>query len=100
MGMVVGAYRRFDERGLRCGRDVAVIGGVQDNPISEFLSPPLTCFGLDTAALGRRLAEAALTAIDRTRNHQVTELIEELWPLHLIERASASLPQVSKQSAG
>jgi DNA-binding LacI/PurR family transcriptional regulator len=90
MGMVVGAYRRLGERGIRCGRDIAVIGGVQDNPISEFLSPPLTCFGLDTTALGSRLAEAALAAIDRGRENSKVDLIEELWPLHLIVRTSDS----------
>ena len=88
MGMVVGAYRRLSESGFRCGKDVAVIGGVQDNPISEFLSPPLTCFGLNTSALGRRLAEAALTAIDRGRDKGTTKVIEELWPLQMIVRSS------------
>jgi DNA-binding LacI/PurR family transcriptional regulator len=88
MSMVVGVYRRLAELGLHCGQDVAVIGGVEDNPISEFLSPPLTCFGLDTMALGRRLAEVALLALGTSRKREAAELIAELWPLHLIERGS------------
>jgi DNA-binding LacI/PurR family transcriptional regulator len=82
--MAVGIYRRLAECGLRCGADVAVLGGVHDTPVSEFLVPGLTCFSLDTAALGRRLAEVLLETLD----HRSAEPRGELWPLHLVERES------------
>jgi DNA-binding LacI/PurR family transcriptional regulator len=90
--MIVGIYRRLAELGLRCGADVAVLGGVHDTPISEFLLPALTCFSLDTVALGRRLAEILLATLDRRADPP----IGELWPLHLVERQSdrALLPPI------
>jgi DNA-binding LacI/PurR family transcriptional regulator len=81
--MAVGIYRRLAESGLRCGQDVAIIGGVHDTPMTGFLVPALTCFSLDTAALGRRLAEVLLTRLRREETH-----LGELWPLQLIERQS------------
>jgi DNA-binding LacI/PurR family transcriptional regulator len=81
--MAVGIYRRLAESGLRCGRDIAIIGGVHDTPMTEFLVPALTCFSLDAAALGRRLAEVLLARLSRGE-----QAPGELWPLHLIERQS------------
>jgi DNA-binding LacI/PurR family transcriptional regulator len=82
--MAVGIYRRLAELGLRCGADIAVLGGVHDTPVSEFLVPGLTCFSLDTAALGRRLAEVLLATLDP----QSATPVGELWPLQLIDRQS------------
>jgi DNA-binding LacI/PurR family transcriptional regulator len=90
-GMAIGAYQCLAERGMRAGRDMAIIGGVQDNPILEFMSPPLTCFGLNSMALGRRLAEAVLIAIDGKGDAFDQTCISELWPLHLIARNSDSV---------
>lgn len=82
-GMAVGLYRRIAELGLCCGQDVAVIGGVHDTPMTEFLVPALTCFSLDTAALGRRLAEILLTRLTGKE-----PIAGELWPLSLVARQS------------
>lgn len=82
-GMAVGVYRRLAELGLRCGKDVAIIGGVHDTPMTEFLVPALTCFSLDTAALGRRLAEILLARLTGG-----AEAAGELWPLTLVVRQS------------
>ncbi|MCB8881449.1 LacI family DNA-binding transcriptional regulator [Acidisoma cellulosilytica] len=81
--MAVGIYRRLAELGLSCGQDVAVIGGVHDTPMTEFLVPALTCFSLDTVALGRRLAEILLARLDSKANPA-----GELWPIVLVERQS------------
>ena len=81
--MAVGLYRRLAELGLRCGQDVAVIGGVHDTPVTEFLVPALTCFSLDTAALGRRLAEVLLARLKGGADRQ-----GELWPLEFLQRQS------------
>jgi DNA-binding LacI/PurR family transcriptional regulator len=81
--MAVGLYRRLAELGLRCGHDVAIVGGVHDTPMTEFLVPALTCFSLDTGALGRRLAEILLA---RLQGNAAPE--GELWPLTLVERQS------------
>ena len=83
-GMAVGIYRRLAELDLRCGADVAVLGGVHDTPVSEFLVPGLTCFSLDTAALGRRLAEVLVATLGRAGDSPGGEL----WPLQFIERQS------------
>jgi DNA-binding LacI/PurR family transcriptional regulator len=82
--MAVGIYRRLADLGLRCGADVAVLGGVNDTPVSEFLVPGLTCFSLDTAALGRRLAEVLLATLEGRRGTPAGEL----WPLQLVDRQS------------
>jgi len=87
-GTVVGVYDRLEELGMRCGEDISIIGGVQDNPIPEYLSPPLTCFGLDSIALGRRLAEIVLTSLDKSDSKLGKDSDSYLWPLKLIERHS------------
>jgi hypothetical protein len=51
----VGLYRGLSEAGVRPSRDIAVIG--RDSPHANFLSPPLTCFGLSLRDLGIALAE-------------------------------------------
>ena len=81
--MAVGLYRRLAELGLRCGQDIGIIGGVHDTPMTEFLVPALTCFSLDTAALGRRLAEILLSRLDGS-----VASGGELWPLTLVPRRS------------
>lgn len=81
--MAVGIYRRLADLGLRCGEDVAVIAGVHDTPITQFLVPALTCFSLDLASLGRRLAELLLRQLEGQGAP-----VGELWPLTLIERQS------------
>ncbi len=91
--MAVGIYRRLAESGLHGGRDIAIIGGVHDTPMTQFLVPALTCFSLETAALGRRLAEVLLARLNHGEYGS-----GELWPLHLIERQSDRAPP--KASAG
>ncbi|GAB0112835.1 LacI family DNA-binding transcriptional regulator [Acidisoma sp. C75] len=82
--MAVGLYRRLAELGLQAGRDVAVIGGVHDTPVTEFLVPALSCFTLDTAALGRRLAAVLLERLEGGAPAGGTEL----WPLDFLARQS------------
>lgn len=55
----VGIYRRLEERGLRPGHDLAVIG-FRDEPIVRYLRPSLTRFRLSLSEVGRALADALL----------------------------------------
>jgi DNA-binding LacI/PurR family transcriptional regulator len=67
---------------------MAVLGGVHDTPISEFLVAALTWFHLDTAALGQRLAEVLLATLSRRAARLPDQPFGALWPLHLIDRQS------------
>ena len=88
--MALGAYRLAAELGLVVGRDVAVIGIASDNALCRYLHPSLTCFDTAPFALGRRLAELALT---RIRSPFGADL-GELWPMRLIERESDAFTPV------
>ena len=86
--MVVGAYRRLNEAGLRPGRDIAVIGGMIDSPFGRFLSPALTCFRLSLHDLGVKLAEALLAAMPGHADGAGGVPVRALWPLELVPRES------------
>ena len=88
--MVVGAYRRLGELGLKPGRDVAIFGGVMDTPVFTLLQPAVSCFTLSVTDLGKRLARVLLSVLSRPPEQQGH--IQELWPLTLVNRQS-DLPQ-------
>jgi LacI family transcriptional regulator len=60
--MAMGAVRALRDAGLDCPRDISVVG-YNDVPMADCLDPPLTTIRLDGDEVGRRAAEAVLTAI-------------------------------------
>ncbi len=61
--MAVGALQAIEEAGLRCPRDISLVG-YNDVPLSSHLSPPLTTVRLPSELLGRRLGETLLARIE------------------------------------
>lgn len=60
--MAVGALSALAEAGLRCPRDISLIG-YNDIPLVDALSPPLTTVRLPTLDVGRRIGELVLEMI-------------------------------------
>jgi DNA-binding LacI/PurR family transcriptional regulator len=58
----VGLYRKLNERDLRFGRDVSIVGILPDDR-AQLLSPALTTFQTDWTAIGVRLGEALIAAM-------------------------------------
>ncbi|MCG8509807.1 MAG: substrate-binding domain-containing protein [Rhodospirillales bacterium] len=85
--MAIGAARAVRERGLAIGSDVSVIG-YDGLPIGEFFDPPLTTITQSIGDAGRRTAEMLLDLIDGAD----PQGMNELWPTHLIRRASDGPP--------
>lgn len=88
--MVVGLYRRLAEAGLTPGRDLAIIGFL-DEPQGRFLLPKVTCFRSELRALGWRLSEALLARM-RPNETGKTKAIQELWPMQLVPGDSDAGP--------
>ncbi|OQP87241.1 LacI family transcriptional regulator [Rhizobium rhizosphaerae] len=80
-------YRGLQERGIRAGRDLAVIG-FRNNPRARFLTPSLTCHSVSLSELGQTLAETLLAGMpayaalypERDRNL--------IWPMELVKGES------------
>ena len=84
--LTTGLYRRFDEAGIRPGRDIAVIG--RDSPQSQFMTPSLTYFREDLDSLGLALGEALLASMPRYAKFYPTGIVRQVWPTELIEGQS------------
>jgi LacI family transcriptional regulator len=80
-----GVISALAARGLRAGRDIAVVG-YDDLPLSALVSPTLTTMRQPIRQEGRRLVEMLL---DRIAGKPAGEL-RELWPAELVVRESDS----------
>jgi LacI family transcriptional regulator, galactose operon repressor len=85
--MAIGAARAIRERGFAIGSDVSVIG-YDGLPIGEYFDPPLTTITQSIGGAGHRTAEMLIDLIDGAD----PEGMNELWPTHLIRRASDGPP--------
>jgi DNA-binding LacI/PurR family transcriptional regulator len=63
----VGLYRILNDRGLRPGRDLSVVG-VLPEASAQALSPALTAFQTDWTAIGVRLGDALIAAMGQGAN--------------------------------
>lgn len=81
--LAIGLYRRFNEAGLRPGRDIAVIG-FRESPLSRFLSPTLTSFRLSLRDLGMALGESLLASMPAYAEIYPQGLVQRLWPMELV----------------
>jgi DNA-binding LacI/PurR family transcriptional regulator len=81
----VGVFAALRARGLRPGRDVAVIGS-RDTPACMALDPPLTCFSMDLQALGKALGAMLIDVIADGRMQACPASL--LWPFRLRSRES------------
>lgn len=83
--MAVGCLEALQERGLRCPRDVSVVG-YNDAPLTAHLSPSLTTVRLPSIELGRQAAALALATLGGSSVSSETVLL----PPELIVRASTA----------
>lgn len=85
--MVIGVYRRLFEAGLRPGRDFSILS-FGEEPAARVLSPKATCFAGDFRGLGFRLGKALLAAMPAHAKENDVHLIQELWPLQILQGES------------
>jgi DNA-binding LacI/PurR family transcriptional regulator len=85
---VSGSYLRLQEAGLVPGKDIAVVSCSADTAMAQYLSPALTCFGIDFEKLGMRLGEALLSAMPRFADDYGGAMIQENWPWTIVPRES------------
>lgn len=76
--MAIGLYKRLTEAGLSAGRDLAIIGIIEE-PSVRFLRPQVTRYGSDLQGLGVRLGEALL----REMRTPGADPVQERWPMQL-----------------
>lgn len=88
--MAIGLARAIRERGMVVGSDVSVIG-FDGLPIGEYVDPPLTTITQSIGDAGSRTAEMLIDIIDGAD----PKGMNELWPTHLIRRASDGPPHPS-----
>jgi DNA-binding LacI/PurR family transcriptional regulator len=84
--LVTGLYKGLEERGIKPGRDIAIIG--RHSPQSQFLSPALTCFNLSLRDLGVSLAETLLSSMPAYQALYADATARRIWPMSLVEGSS------------
>ena len=70
-GLVMGAYKAFQEHGIRVGEDISVVG-IDNMPFSGYLNPPLTTVALNPQLLGRAAAHALISQSEQHRDYPLT----------------------------
>ena len=70
-GLAMGAYKAFQEHGIKVGESISVIG-IDDMPFSSFLNPPLTTIALNPQLLGRAAAHALASQFEHHREYPLT----------------------------
>lgn len=84
--IAVGILRRITQKGLRAGRDLAVMG-FDDTAIASVYSPTLTTITQPRRQLGRAAMELLLSRMEDSRQGQKKEILK-LFPHQLIIRES------------
>lgn len=70
-GLAMGAYKAFQEHGIKVGESISVIG-IDNMPFSGFLNPPLTTIALNPQLLGRAAAHALISQFRQHRDYPLT----------------------------
>ena len=81
--MALGVYEELEARGLKCGKDISVVG-FDDMPFADKFNPPLTTVHTPMINVG---TEAARILIDKINDNNMPSRIIKLKP-DLIVRAS------------
>jgi len=81
--MAIGVLRALKERGLKAGRDIALIG--HDNPpFAAFTAPPLATMEIAVSDAGRRLAEALIARLGGRDSRE----LQTILPVRQVSRAT------------
>lgn len=89
--MAIGALRAARAAGLRVPRDVSIVG-FDGIPMAEVVEPPLTSVKQPIYALGRRLADVLLAALERADSSGQVQ--REIVPGQLVVRGSTAAPSL------
>lgn len=81
--MAMGLYQRLYKAGLEPGKDLAIIG-FRENPVCRYLSPSLTCFGVDIKKYGQQLGKMLLSELKRSPPGEYGLTSREIWPMDII----------------
>lgn len=87
--MAIGALLAFQEAGLRCPEDMAVIG-FDDVPISALVRPALSTMRVNIADIGRRGVERLITMVQADQNDLPPDTAYEIVRPVLVERQSSA----------
>jgi LacI family transcriptional regulator len=93
--IALGCYAALDRAGLRCPRDVSVIG-INDMPFAEWLRPALTTVAVPKEELGVQAAGLLLRLIDEPG----AELGNVSLPTTLVIRASTAAADPGRRAGG
>jgi DNA-binding LacI/PurR family transcriptional regulator len=69
----IGIYRRLEERGLRPGHDLSIIG-FRDEAMVRSLRPRLTRYEVSLAQVGQALARALMSQMDKNTGHRLAQV--------------------------
>ena len=92
--LALGVIDAATEQGLRCPRDLSVVG-FNDMPLAGRLQPPLTTIAIPESDLGRLAAECLMSLIDDP-DQPPTHL---LVPVSLVVRGSTAPPRGSTRKS-
>ena len=91
--LALGVYDTMHERGLKCPRDVSVVGH-NDMPLVDMVEPPLTTVRIGHREMGRQAAELLRQAIESV--DPLTQSIV-LRPVLIVRQSTAPLqPTIAK----
>ncbi len=91
--LALGAYDVVRERGMRCPRDISIVGH-NDMPLVDMVDPPLTTVRINPKEMGREAAELLRQAIETPTKEPRTVVL----PPKLIVRGSTSAPRKFEKS--
>ena len=91
--MALGAMLAFQEAGVRCPEDVAVIG-FDDVPLAALVRPTLTTLRVNIAEMGRRGVERLIGLVQAGPNGAPDSACEIVRPL-LVERQSTAAAETA-----
>lgn len=97
--MAVGALLAFQEAGVRCPEDIAVIG-FDDVPIAALVRPSLTTMRVNIAEIGRRGVERLIGAVHANRAGSASDAECEIVRPVLVERQSTAAMSVAASTKG
>ena len=90
----VGIYRRMEERGLKPGRDLSIIG-FRDEPRVRHLDPRLTRYDLSVSGVGIALANTLLDQLNDQENARTSSPAQIRVPMATCWRISIRRPRRS-----
>jgi LacI family transcriptional regulator len=97
--MAVGALLAFQEAGVRCPEDIAVVG-FDDVPIAALMRPALTTMRVNIAEIGRRGVERLIGLVHAGQTGEAADTNCEIVRPILVERQSTAAVPTARFNKG